>query len=214
MERTPYHTSSCSLNSSDNPYATIKDPPLLTAKNTECGYVEMKSPARWDALYSEISTGSPTHNRNLYEVEPTVSTIQSNEDNNGEVQLSGDTYDLPKNSHIPSHYDLLPARDSPLSELKEPGSEWWHKDSVHFKNCWIKNNLVWVIVVTQCWVKYGLGYGFDPACWAMFSTQKWVKMTCWVENYNPNSGLSMPFLLKLPVLFWSTSALWNISIKM
>ena len=67
-EGTLYHGSSCSLNSSENPYATIKDPPLLTAKNTECGYVEMKSPARQDSPYAEISNSSPTNNRNVYEV--------------------------------------------------------------------------------------------------------------------------------------------------
>lgn len=64
----PYHASSSSLNSSENPYATIKDPPLLTTKNTECGYVEMKSPARRDSPYAEISNSSPTNNRNVYEV--------------------------------------------------------------------------------------------------------------------------------------------------
>lgn len=63
----PYHASSCSLNSSENPYATIKDPPLLTARNTECGYVEMKSPARRDSPYTEISS-NPANNRNVYEV--------------------------------------------------------------------------------------------------------------------------------------------------
>lgn len=68
VKGTPYHASSCSLNSSENPYATIKDPPLLTAKNTECGYVEMKSPARRDSPYAEISNSSPTNNRNVYEV--------------------------------------------------------------------------------------------------------------------------------------------------
>ncbi|KAI3361809.1 hypothetical protein L3Q82_001966 [Scortum barcoo] len=68
VKGTPYHSSSCSLNSSENPYATIKDPPLLTAKNTECGYVEMKSPARWDSPYTEINNSSSTCNRNVYEV--------------------------------------------------------------------------------------------------------------------------------------------------
>ena len=62
----PYHASSSSLNSSENPYATIKDPPLLCPKNSECGYVEMKSPARRDSPYAEINSG-PT-NRNVYEV--------------------------------------------------------------------------------------------------------------------------------------------------
>ena len=62
----PYHASSSSLNSSENPYATIKDPPLLCPKNSECGYVEMKSPARRDSPYAEINSGPS--NRNVYEV--------------------------------------------------------------------------------------------------------------------------------------------------
>ncbi|XP_035524123.1 multiple epidermal growth factor-like domains protein 10 [Morone saxatilis] len=123
VKGTLYHASSCSLNSSENPYATIKDPPLLTAKNTECGYVEMKSPARRDSPYAEISNSSPTTNRNVYEVEPTVSTIQPTEHSNGHVQFGQDPYDLPKNSHIPCHYDLLPARESLSSDHKELDSE-------------------------------------------------------------------------------------------
>ena len=62
-----YHASSSSLNSSENPYATIKDSPLLLPKNVECGYVEMKSPARRDPPYAEINNCSPT-NKNVYEV--------------------------------------------------------------------------------------------------------------------------------------------------
>lgn len=67
-DSTLYRASSCSLNSSENPYATIKDPPLLTAKNLECGYVEMKSTARQDSPYAEISNSSATNTRNVYEV--------------------------------------------------------------------------------------------------------------------------------------------------
>ncbi|XP_031694619.1 multiple epidermal growth factor-like domains protein 10 [Anarrhichthys ocellatus] len=122
LKGTHYHASSCSLNSSENPYATIKDPPTLTAKNTECGYVEMKSPARRDSPYAEISNNSPTNNRNVYEVE-SVSTIQLTGDSNGDIQFGQDPYDLPKNSHIPCHYDLLPARESPSPEHKELDSK-------------------------------------------------------------------------------------------
>lgn len=68
MDNTHYHASTCSLNSSENPYATIKDPPLLMAKNTECGYVEMKSTARRDSPYAEINNSSPENTRNVYEV--------------------------------------------------------------------------------------------------------------------------------------------------
>lgn len=68
MKLVEYCASSSSLNSSENPYATIKDPPLLTAKNIECGYVEMKSTARRDSPYAEISNSSPTTTRNVYDI--------------------------------------------------------------------------------------------------------------------------------------------------
>uniref|UniRef100_A0A1A8MW77 Multiple EGF-like-domains 10 n=1 Tax=Nothobranchius pienaari TaxID=704102 RepID=A0A1A8MW77_9TELE len=58
LQATAYHGSSISLSSSENPYATIKDPPLPNSKNSECGYMEMKSPRR-DSAYAEISNSSP-----------------------------------------------------------------------------------------------------------------------------------------------------------
>lgn len=62
-----YSSSNCSLSSSENPYATIKDPPVLIPKTSECGYVEMKSPARRDSPYAEINN-STSANKNVYEV--------------------------------------------------------------------------------------------------------------------------------------------------
>ncbi|XP_077776735.1 platelet endothelial aggregation receptor 1-like [Podarcis muralis] len=52
-EETLYRRSDSSL-SSENPYATIKDLPVLTGKPSEGSYMEMKSPssARWS--YAEI----------------------------------------------------------------------------------------------------------------------------------------------------------------
>ncbi|TTF71933.1 Multiple epidermal growth factor-like domains protein 10 [Bagarius yarrelli] len=116
-----YHTSSCSLNS-ENPYATIKDPPLLVPKNIECGYVEMKSPTQRDSPYAEIHNFSPS-NKNVYEVEPTVSSVYTPTNNNCNGPFGQDPYDLPKNSHIPCHYDLLPTRDSTPSPYKELENE-------------------------------------------------------------------------------------------
>lgn len=55
------------MSSSENPYATIKDPPALMPKNSECGYVEMKSPAHRDSAYAEINN-SVSSNKNVYEV--------------------------------------------------------------------------------------------------------------------------------------------------
>ncbi|OXB71938.1 UNVERIFIED_CONTAM: hypothetical protein H355_006927 [Colinus virginianus] len=145
VKNSEYNLSNCSLSSSENPYATIKDPPALVPKSSECGYVEMKSPARRDSPYAEIA-GSASANKNVYEVahgnemqclspvhfshcvyvlcsitEPTVSVVQGAFSSSG--RFSQDPYDLPKNSHIPCHYDLLPARDSPTSSTKEVGSE-------------------------------------------------------------------------------------------
>lgn len=120
VKNSEYNLSNCSLSSSENPYATIKDPPALVPKSSECGYVEMKSPARRDSPYAEIAS-SASANKNVYEVEPTVSVVQGAFSSSG--RFSQDPYDLPKNSHIPCHYDLLPVRDSPTSSTKEVGSE-------------------------------------------------------------------------------------------
>lgn len=121
VKNSAYSASDCSLNSSENPYATIKDPPLLTPKHTECGYVEMKSPARRDSPYAEISN-STLATKNVYEVEPTVSVVQGGAFSNT-GPFTQDPYDMPKNSHIPCHYDVLPVRDSPSSPKKEVSSE-------------------------------------------------------------------------------------------
>lgn len=93
------------------------------AKNTECGYVEMKSTARRDSPYAEISNSGPENTRNVYEVEPTATTSQAAKDNSGHKQFGRELYDLPKNGHIPSHYDLLPSREAPPSGCTEPDSE-------------------------------------------------------------------------------------------
>ena len=67
MKNSEYNLSNCSLSSSENPYATIKDPPALVPKSSECGYVEMKSPARRDSPYAEIAS-SASASKNVYEV--------------------------------------------------------------------------------------------------------------------------------------------------
>ncbi|KAK9394123.1 multiple epidermal growth factor-like domains protein 11 [Crotalus adamanteus] len=105
-----HSSSSASLNSSENPYATIREAPILTRKLPENSYVEMKSPAHRDASYLDMPASSPAH-KNIYDVEPTVSVVQ-------EIRLRSagyiqNPYDLPRNSHIPSHYDIVPIRHSP-----------------------------------------------------------------------------------------------------
>lgn len=67
--------------------------------------------------------------------EPTVTTIQPARDSSGHVQFGQEPYDLPKNGHIPSHYDLLPARETPSSDNMELDSEWWHRDLVSLPVC-------------------------------------------------------------------------------
>ncbi|OWK09436.1 hypothetical protein Celaphus_00006599 [Cervus elaphus hippelaphus] len=110
MKESVCSSSTCSLNSSENPYATIKDPPILTCKLPESSYVEMKSPVHRGSPDTDVPSLS-TSNKNIYEVEPTVSVVQEGRGcNSSYIQ---NPYDLPRNSHIPGHYDLLPVRQSP-----------------------------------------------------------------------------------------------------
>ncbi|XP_039946830.1 multiple epidermal growth factor-like domains protein 10 [Hirundo rustica] len=81
----------------------------------------MKSPARRDSPYAEIA-GTATANKNVYEVEPTVSVVQGAFGSSG-GRFGQDPYDLPKNSHIPCHYDLLPVRGSPTPSTKGVSSK-------------------------------------------------------------------------------------------
>ncbi|KAG7283734.1 hypothetical protein CRUP_034358 [Coryphaenoides rupestris] len=112
----------CSLNS-ENPYATINDGPGGSAgKHTESSYVEMKSPAHRDhgayrcsaaiITNAAAATTASTPAKNVYDMEPTISILQGP---NGMLVPSypQNPYDMPRNSHIPGHYDLLPMRSSP-----------------------------------------------------------------------------------------------------
>lgn len=67
MKESVCSSSTCSLNSSENPYATIKDPPILTCKLPESSYVEMKSPMHTGSPYTDMPSLS-TSNKNIYEV--------------------------------------------------------------------------------------------------------------------------------------------------
>lgn len=59
--------SSCSLNS-ENPYATIRDPPGLACKHTESSYVEMKSPSHREVPFGGTATLLGSASRNVYDV--------------------------------------------------------------------------------------------------------------------------------------------------
>lgn len=109
--------SSCSLNS-ENPYATIRDPPGLACKHTENSYVEMKSPSHREVPFGGTATLLGSASRNVYDVEPTVSVLQG--PNGMATGFSQSPYDLPRSSHIPSHYDILPMRHSPTHTPPPP----------------------------------------------------------------------------------------------
>ncbi|XP_039477094.1 multiple epidermal growth factor-like domains protein 11 [Oreochromis aureus] len=110
-------SSTCSLNS-ENPYATITDNPNL-CKHSESSYVEMKSPAHHEhtahccsATIISTTTTTTVPAKNVYNMEPTISIVPGS----GAAVVPSypqNPYDLPRNSHIPSHYDLLPMRPSP-----------------------------------------------------------------------------------------------------
>lgn len=59
--------SSCSLNS-ENPYATIRDPPALACKHADSSYVEMKSPSHREVPFGGTATLLGSAGRNVYDV--------------------------------------------------------------------------------------------------------------------------------------------------
>ncbi|XP_015252838.1 PREDICTED: multiple epidermal growth factor-like domains protein 10 [Cyprinodon variegatus] len=108
-----YLSSSYSLASSENPYATIKDPPLPTSRNTECSYMEMKPPTRRDSSYAEIS-----NSQRVDEADMSAETFPSSGAAFEHQQLGEELFDQAKNSSC--DYDLLPPRkDNYSSEPKE-----------------------------------------------------------------------------------------------
>uniref|UniRef100_A0A096M2V5 Multiple EGF-like-domains 10 n=1 Tax=Poecilia formosa TaxID=48698 RepID=A0A096M2V5_POEFO len=111
-----YLASSSSLVSSENPYATIKDPPSPTSKNTESSYMEMKSPTRRDSAYAEINDTSPT---NSEKVDKTGKAFNARFSNN--QKFGKEPTDQTKNNHCDC--DTLPPTESFLSETKEVDCE-------------------------------------------------------------------------------------------
>ncbi|XP_025929641.1 platelet endothelial aggregation receptor 1 [Apteryx rowi] len=93
---------------SENPYATIKDLPVLTAKSPEGSYMEMKSPVRREMSYAEIGLLEQAPGSAEEEICPAGAEGASPE-------AAPNHYDSPKNSHIPSHYDMPPVRHYPPS---------------------------------------------------------------------------------------------------
>lgn len=54
--------------SSENPYATIREPPGLTCKHGESSYVEMKSPSHREVPFGGTATLLGSAGRNVYDV--------------------------------------------------------------------------------------------------------------------------------------------------
>lgn len=117
---------------SENPYATIKDLPVLLAKAPEGSYMEMKSPACRETSYTEIGCSEPAPDtpqphgtvrpppahgqarwsRALTPVSPLAGPGPGSAEG---AAVPPGHYDSPKNSHIPSHYDVPPVRHYPPS---------------------------------------------------------------------------------------------------
>ncbi|XP_078394325.1 multiple epidermal growth factor-like domains protein 10 [Cetorhinus maximus] len=106
-------SSTCSVSSGENPYATIRDLPSLGGKHGESSYMEMTSPVGGQdgsyaeiGLFAESGKGQPEGGSGA-------------RGTSGEMERAPQDppshYDSPKNSHIPSHYDLPPVRHYPPS---------------------------------------------------------------------------------------------------
>ncbi|KAK7891234.1 hypothetical protein WMY93_023197 [Mugilogobius chulae] len=113
------NNSSCSINS-DNPYATIRDPPGLSCKLSESSYVEVKSPSHREVPFggqprSWAAPPGPC-------MKAGVSVLQG--PNGMATGFSQNPYDLPRpgalQSHLKSHYDLLPLHHSSASDPPLP----------------------------------------------------------------------------------------------
>lgn len=129
---------SASSLASENPYATIKDLPPPLAKTPEGSYMEMKAPVQREMSYAEIGLleeppASPDEgtdkggtSRGGADPSPGASCPQPPpllppESSPGGAEGAEPApsppslYDSPKNSHIPSHYDMPPVRHYPPS---------------------------------------------------------------------------------------------------
>lgn len=62
--------------SSENPYATIKDLPILAGKPSEGSYMEMKTPAKRETSYAEIGLFEDSA-QSLEDEEGTLGGLQS-----------------------------------------------------------------------------------------------------------------------------------------
>ncbi|XP_015271977.1 PREDICTED: platelet endothelial aggregation receptor 1 [Gekko japonicus] len=96
--------------SSENPYATIKDLPVLAGKPSEGGYMEMRAPARRELSYAEIGLFEASAQSLEEEEEGENGLLGAGGPSQATPDVPPNHYDSPKNSHIPSHYDVPPVR--------------------------------------------------------------------------------------------------------
>ncbi|KAF7235560.1 Platelet endothelial aggregation receptor 1, partial [Varanus komodoensis] len=106
--------------SSENPYATIKDLPVLLGKPTESSYMEMKSPSRCGTADAEAGlSGEPARGPDAEEAAEGGSSLAGADGAPhgaaAALAIPPSHYDSPKNSHIPCHYDVPPTRHYPPS---------------------------------------------------------------------------------------------------
>uniref|UniRef100_A0AAV2LPX5 Uncharacterized protein n=1 Tax=Knipowitschia caucasica TaxID=637954 RepID=A0AAV2LPX5_KNICA len=81
------------------------------AHQVQQGYGRVTHPANRGpcCTVSTITTTSDIYpTKNVYDMEPTISVIQA------ASSYPQNLYDLPRSSHILSHYDVLPVRSSPV----------------------------------------------------------------------------------------------------
>uniref|UniRef100_A0A8D2IZR5 Platelet endothelial aggregation receptor 1 n=1 Tax=Varanus komodoensis TaxID=61221 RepID=A0A8D2IZR5_VARKO len=95
--------------SSENPYATIKDLPVLLGKPTESSYMEMKSPSRCGTPVAQGDGQLPSAGSSLAGADGAPHGAAA------ALAIPPSHYDSPKNSHIPCHYDVPPTRHYPPS---------------------------------------------------------------------------------------------------
>lgn len=108
--------SNSSMNS-ENPYATIKDLPMLMSRTSEGNYMEMKSPVHREMSYAEIGLfdEDAMYQVDSQEQDSFLRGAAAASTSSPRNSLQTNHYDSPKNSHIPSHYDMPPVRQYPPS---------------------------------------------------------------------------------------------------
>ncbi|XP_033613974.1 platelet endothelial aggregation receptor 1 [Fukomys damarensis] len=106
--------------SSENPYATIRDLPILPGCPRESSYVEMKGPPSGSPPKQRPWQPQPQRDSGTYEQPSPLAHDRDSVSSQPPLPpgLPPGHYDSPKNSHIPGHYDLPPVRHPPSPPLR------------------------------------------------------------------------------------------------